>query len=761
MLIDSSHPEETRVAIVDTNSRLIDYDFETSTKQTLKGNVYLGKVMRVEPSLQAAFVDYGGNRHGFLAFNEIHPDYFRIPMSDRDDSEEIPETEESIKTDIPAIAEASIDVPFDDTPTHSDEEFTEPQNQEGESFDMEVSTIAGESFVPVDEPEETTKIVPLHQMYKIQEVIQKNQIILVQVVKEERGGKGAALTSYLSMAGRYCVLMPNSPRGGGISRKIYNSNDRKRLRQILDTLSIPEGMSLIIRTAGKERTRAEVKRDAEYLMRLWNTIREQTLVSIAPSLIYQEDEIIKRAIRDLYTRDIEEVTVEGAEGYKIAKSFMKTLMPSHAKRVQKYKEDTIPMFLRHRIEAQIDAMHDPQVHLPSGGSLVIHPTEALVSIDINSGKATRERNIEDTALKTNLEAAEEISRQVRLRDLAGLIVIDFIDMDDHKHVLAVERKIREAFRDDRARVQMGKISPFGLLELSRQRLRPSIVETSALPCPHCNATGFIRSTESVTLQILRNIEEVGFENKAAELEITAPIDTAFYLLNKKRKHLRDLEVKYDLIINILGAEGLQGSTYSIQTTQDKETASNNTKDKTKESKGKIDTPETSDDKKNQKGQKKSPKKRNSSNQRKKQKAQQNKETETPQVIENQDNVKPLISDVQTDAIGDIPQENKDVDGNTIEEKTSQDGTKKRTRRTRYRNSRRNNSRRKKEENSSDSSDHSDSTKQNSVESIGAKEKSPKKDTTKEKNEHPKQAREPDVSQDDEKKSNLKGGGSDF
>jgi ribonuclease E len=544
MLIDAAHPEETRVAIIDNHQKLIDYDFESTTKKTLKGNIYLAKIARVEPSLQAAFVDYGGERHGFLAFSEIHPDYFKIPVSDRAALEK-------------KIQEQGLDLDESDA-AHDDvhiEEETLSQQQDNEKEhhpeandedDAQIATVEGEFDVMDEASKFENKQPSLHRLYKIQEVIKKNQIVLIQVTKEERGGKGAALTTYISMAGRYCVLMPNSPNSGGISRKISNPKDRKRLREILDSLETPETMGLIIRTAGMERTKTEIKRDAEYLMRLWNEIRISTLESIAPCLIYQEDDIIKRAIRDLYSKDVEEILVEGEEGYKTAKSFMKNLMPSHSKRIKLYKNESVPLFFKIGIEKQIDEMHSPTVRLPSGGSIVLHPTEALVSIDINSGRATKERHIEETALKTNLEAADEICRQIRLRDLAGLIVIDFIDMDNSKNIAAVERRVREIFRNDRARVQIGKISPFGLLELSRQRLKPSILETTSVPCPHCHATGFIRSKESMVLMIMRLIEEEGYFKKSKRLLVRLPVEVAFYILNHKRSELTEIEKRHKM-----------------------------------------------------------------------------------------------------------------------------------------------------------------------------------------------------------------------
>jgi len=559
MLIDAAHPEETRVAIIDEKNRLTDFDFESTTKQTIKGNIFLAKIARVEPSLQAAFVDYGGNRHGFLAFSEIHPDYFRIPVSDR----------EALKEALAEqIASRNENILPEDLKEEKPKETAKKKKTKAKKKEEEVLVEeTGGTDLPLPEEEEEEAVAarpPLHRMYKIQEVIQKGQILLVQVVKEERGGKGAALTTYLSLAGRYCVLMPNSPRSGGISRKISNPKDRSRLRSILEELSIPEGMGLIIRTAGRERTKVEIKRDAEFLMRGWNEIRENTLQSIAPALIYEEDDIIKRSIRDYYTKDISDVWVAGEDSYKAARQFMKNLVPSHTKKVQHYKDEKVPLFLKYGIEQQIDAMYTPEVRLQSGGSIVIHPTEALVSVDINSGKSTRERHIEETALRTNLEAAEEIARQVRLRDLAGLIVIDFIDMDNPKHIAQVERKVRDCFRNDRARVQISRISPFGLLELSRQRLRPNILETTARPCPHCHATGFIRSKESMALMILRLIEEEGLKNLYEELLVIVPMEVAFYLLNAKRNHLRLIEERHRFRVQITGNNDMFTPHYAIE-----------------------------------------------------------------------------------------------------------------------------------------------------------------------------------------------------
>ncbi|WP_027135160.1 Rne/Rng family ribonuclease [Geminicoccus roseus] len=499
MLIDAGHPEETRVVVLN-DEQLVDFDFESSTKKQIKGNVYLAKVTRVEPSLQAAFIEYGGNRHGFLAFSEIHPDYFQIPQADRAMLDEVARADE------------------DDANGSDDDD---------------------------DDADLARKRARLLRSYKIQEVIKRRQIMLVQVVKEERGTKGAALTTYLSLAGRYCVLMPNTPRGGGISRKIEDAEDRKRLKEAAAELDVPKGMGLIIRTAGQERTKAEIRRDYEYLLRQWEDIRETTLKSMAPSLIYEEGDLVKRAMRDLYSRDIEEVLVEGDEAYKQAKRIMTMLMPSRSRRVKQYR-DEVPLFFRHGVEDQLDAMHLPKVELPSGGTIVIHTTEALTAIDVNSGRATRERHIDETALKTNLEAADEVARQMRLRDLAGLIVIDFIDMADQRHERQVERRLRDALKMDRARLQIGKISQFGLLELSRQRMRPSLQELSTQTCPVCHGLGVVRSTESCALHALRRIQEVGIAGETAVMRVVVPGSAAYYLLNQKRDALFRMEQRYQM-----------------------------------------------------------------------------------------------------------------------------------------------------------------------------------------------------------------------
>ena len=626
MLIDGTHPEEVRVVITSGN-RLEEYDVETSTKRQLKGNIYLAKVTRVEPSLQAAFVDFGGDRHGFLAFNDIHPDYFQIPVEDREalvaaenaeggneitaqalvdeiDStvEDISETEEpetdeaDPAEDEPeaAIAE-SAGAPEVETVASDPQEGAEkaeedapesggaePGDQSGDA-DGTAPADAGAAEAGTGDREEAAEenkpsssrrrrrgrkrseadndgesrpASRRARRYKIQEVIKRNQIILVQVVKEERGNKGAALTTYISLAGRYCVLMPNTARGGGISRKITNPNARRKLKKIIDDLEIQNGMGVIMRTAGTERSKAEIRRDFEYLSRTWDDVRDRTFNSIAPTLVYEDASLIKRAIRDLYTRDVEEVLVDGLEAYRTAKKFMRMLMPSHAKRVQRYREAGIPLFHRYQIEGQLDAIHSADVQLKSGGYVVIQATEALVSIDVNSGRSTRERNIEETALGTNVEAAEEIARQLRLRDLAGLVVIDFIDMQETRHLRQVERRLKEAMKSDRARIQIGRISGFGLLELSRQRLRPSLQEASTQTCPHCRGAGFIRSTESMALQVLRALEEEGTRHNLSEVTVSIPSAVALYVLNNKRAVLSEIENRYGFRIALLGDDSV-------------------------------------------------------------------------------------------------------------------------------------------------------------------------------------------------------------
>lgn len=566
MLIDTTYPEETRIAVVD-EGKLEDYDFESAVKLPLKGNIYLAKVVRVEPSLQAAFVDYGANRHGFLAFNEIHPDYFKIPIADREELEALERSHQDTilqKEEKEEILTSSALEPSEtigkasflrviDTDEESAEKLVTSENTVDDPLDIEVPHQGSRFF---------------HRKYKIQEVIKTRQILLVQVVKEERGNKGAALTTYISLPGRYCVLMPNTLRGGGISRKITDLGVRRRLKSILSGLDIPENMGVIVRTAGMERTKPEIKRDLDYLLKVWNDIREETLHSHAPAFVYREGDLIKRALRDFYSKDISEIFVEGEDGYKKAKEFMRLLMPSHSKRIKLFKEENTSLFRKFHIEEQIEQMHNTKVPLKSGGYIVINTTEALIAIDVNSGRSNKERHIEETALRTNLEAAEEIARQIRLRDLAGLIVIDFIDMNDTRHNNTVEKRLRDSMRQDRAKIQLGKISTFGLLELSRQRLRPNILEASSVPCPYCNATGLMRSKESISLSILRAIEEMGSSDSlpssgVQELKIYVPSDLSFFLLNQKRSLLVDLEKKLDIKLNVSEDPSLLYPNYKI------------------------------------------------------------------------------------------------------------------------------------------------------------------------------------------------------
>ncbi len=544
MLIDAAHPEEIRVAVMDGN-QLEELDVESAARRQLKGNIYLAKVTRVEPSLQAAFVDYGGNRHGFLAFSEIHPDYYQIPVADREE----------------LLAEELAASDNDDADDDIDEETSENGNDQ-ENDGKTVETVGGDD---IDEVETRRKFFPAKR-YKIQEVIKRRQILLVQVVKEERGNKGAALTTYMSLAGRYCVLMPNTGKGGGISRKISNGSDRKRLKTIISDFNIPDGMAVIVRTAGADRNKAEIKRDYEYLIKLWGSVRDLTLKSTAPAMIHEEASIIKRAVRDHYSRDVAEVIVEGEEGYRTAKDLMKMLIPSHAKKVQPYKDTTVPLFNRYHIESQLETMNSANVQLKSGGYIVINITEALVAVDVNSGRATRGRNIEETALKTNLEAANEVARQLRLRDLAGLVVIDFIDMEIHRNQTAVEHRLKEAMRKDRARIQIGRISPFGLLELSRQRLRPSITETMTEVCPHCGGSGIRRSIESTALHVLRGIEEEGARQRAKEMEVFVHSQVALYILNEKRDAVAEIEQKFEIKVVIMVDDGLIPPDFNINRT---------------------------------------------------------------------------------------------------------------------------------------------------------------------------------------------------
>lgn len=714
MLIDATHSEETRVAVVDGN-RLVEYDYESKVRKQLKGSVFLAKVTRVEPSLQAAFVNFGGNRHGFLPFSEIHPDYFRIPVADREalmaaqqaELEEHDEVLQAQEAEIEQLAaqgdeqpsdssedeeeeeddlEPIVEVGGEDQPLLDDEEEDDSE-EEGDDEKEEVHAAANNDNVEEDaqDGEKPVRNAPipmqsredvlhgpaaqsdeeeddedgqngeddaddsegsddagqesgeasqdsadgdeqgeqnnnqnrnnrgrgrgrrfggrgkgrhnggrqggdrddqrvdtiggdgadgdrpfrfnLKRNYKIQEVIKRGQIMLIQVSKEERGNKGAAVTTYLSMPGRYCVLMPNSPRGGGVSRKIASFKDRKRMKETLDDLSVPEGMSVILRTAGVTRTKVEIKRDLDYLTRLWNTIREHTLKSVAPALIYEEGNLIKRAIRDLYSRDIEDVYVAGEDGFKNAREFMKMLMPSHAKKVQEYKNDRVPMFHKFGVENQISEMGEPVVTLKSGGYLVINPTEALVSVDVNSGRATKERHIEDTALKTNLEAADEVARQLRLRDLGGLVVIDFIDMEDRRNNRKVEQRLRDALSSDRARIQVGRISSFGLLELSRQRLNPSLAEAQQEVCAHCAGTGRVKTLDFSAISIIRALEVEGIKSKGQQdIILTMATSVALYIMNNKRKLLNEIEARYGFTVSFVTDDTLSTSQFKLETT---------------------------------------------------------------------------------------------------------------------------------------------------------------------------------------------------
>ncbi|WP_120078688.1 Rne/Rng family ribonuclease [Aurantiacibacter odishensis] len=596
MLIDARHPEETRVAVLKGN-RIEEFDFESAEHKQIKGNIYLAKVTRVEPSLQAAFVDFGGNRHGFLAFSEIHPDYYQIPAADReallreeqaaaeeeaklraeededgapldediDDEDEdedetgVEEIDTSEKDDVSTIEDGHVENGDEEASDDSDEDDDDSDEEEsndkrrgrgrgrGKGRRPQGRRQGGSRAKEIDEAR--AKRQALRRRYKIQDVIQRRQVLLVQVAKEERGNKGAALTTYLSLAGRYCVLMPNSSHGGGISRKISNGSDRKRLKSIVSDLSLPKSMGLIVRTAGLSRTKTEIKRDFDYLARLWDEIRERTMSSSAPAQIHSDSDLIKRAIRDIYNREIEEVVVEGEEGYKAAKSFMKLLMPSHARRVKAYN-DPVPLFQRYGAEDQLSAMYDPMVQLKSGGYLIINPTEALVSIDINSGRSTKEHGIEQTALHTNLEAAKEIARQLRLRDMAGLVVIDFIDMERTGNVRKVERCMKDALKNDRARIQVGRISGFGLMEMSRQRLRTGVLEATTRECPHCDGTGLVRTASSAGLSALRLIEDEAAKGKGTVITLFASTEAAVYLLNAKRADLAEIEQRYGVTVEV-------------------------------------------------------------------------------------------------------------------------------------------------------------------------------------------------------------------
>ncbi len=660
MLIDATHPEETRVVVVDGN-KVEEFDFETAAKRQLAGNIYLAKITRVEPSLQAAFVDYGGNRHGFLAFSEIHPDYYQIPTADRkalleeeramaraqeDDGNgnggsggnggsrrrtrsrggRKPAAAEAVKSAdaVTATGIGGMDVVDLDDETGTSAVFEGDPRDDAADPVAPLADPAGDAVQPEETPQETNAAPdtevgeseadddhgsdddhdtdgdtddstddgadgsddgnddgiesvaeedvaeeiraaprPRPRRYKIQEVVKVRQIMLVQVVKEERGNKGAALTTYLSLAGRYCVLMPNTARGGGISRKITNAPDRKKLKEIAAEIEVPEGAGLIIRTAGAKRTKAEIKRDYEYLMRLWEQVRELTLKSIAPAPIYEEGDLIKRSIRDLYNREIDEVLVEGAEGYRAAKDFMKMIMPSHAKNVQPYAEQ-MPLFARYQVESYLAAMFNPVVQLKSGGYIVIGVTEALVAIDVNSGRATKEGSIEETALKTNLEACDEVARQLRLRDLAGLIVIDFIDMEERKNNASVEKRLKDKLKTDRARIQVGRISGFGLLEMSRQRLRPGMLESTTQPCSHCHGTGLIRSEDSQALSILRALEEEGTRKRSREVLLRAPVGIVNYLINVKREHIAQIEARYGMAVRLESDPAMVSPDFTIE-----------------------------------------------------------------------------------------------------------------------------------------------------------------------------------------------------
>ena len=565
MLIDARHPEETRVAVVKGN-RIEEFDFESAERRQLKGNIYLAKVTRVEPSLQAAFVDYGGNRHGFLAFSEIHPDYYQIPKEDRDAL--LREEAEHAAAEAALRAAEGDDEPVDGHHDDDGQDHDRPDSDLEDDLDGEDApapeSAGGNGHDDHSAAEDLRrKRMALRRRYKIQDVIHRRQVLLVQVVKEERGNKGAALTTYLSLAGRYCVLMPNTTHGGGISRKISNAADRKRLKTIMADLNLPSTMGCIVRTAGLQRTKTEIKRDFDYLARLWDEIRETTLKSQAPALINEDSDLIKRAIRDIYNRDIDEVIVEGEAGYRKARDFMKLLMPSHVKKVKSYA-DPVPLYQRYGAEDQLEAMYHPVVQLKSGGYLVINPTEALVSIDINSGRSTREHGIEQTALSTNLEAAQEIARQLRLRDMAGLVVIDFIDMESNSNVRKVEKAMKAALANDRARIQIGRISQFGLLEMSRQRLRTGVLEASTRECPHCEGTGLVRTASSAGLSALRMLEEEAARGRGSQLVLRASQEAAFYVLNRKRGELGEIEERYGVTIEVQSDGQLEGARMTVE-----------------------------------------------------------------------------------------------------------------------------------------------------------------------------------------------------
>ena len=715
MLIDATHAEETRVVVVEGN-KVDEFDFESLNKRQLSGNIYLAKVTRVEPSLQAAFVDYGGNRHGFLSFAEIHPDYYQIPVADREAliAEEEAyakslEEEASIaqqkksrvrkrKTKVIAeeanndeiltskiidnsntntsieeqTAETSAEINSDPTEDigesninndksldiHTDEDIeanTEDARAEDDIIDDGIESVANE-----DIEEEVRPRKPRPRRYKIQEVIKVRQILLIQVVKEERGNKGAALTTYLSLAGRYCVLMPNTARGGGISRKITNVQDRKKIKEITSELDVPKGAGLIVRTAGAKRNRDDILRDYEYLMRQWTQIRDVTLESIAPTQIYAEGDIIKRSIRDLYNNDIDEIIVDGERGFEAAKAYMTMLMPSHVKRVKQYK-NKMPLYARYQVESYLGGMFNPTVQLKSGGYIVIGVTEALVAVDVNSGKATKESSIEKTALKTNLEAADEVARQLRLRDLAGLIVIDFIDMEERRNNISVEKRMKDKLKSDRARIQVGRISGFGLMEMSRQRLRPGMLEATTKECPHCLGTGLVRSDDSQALSILREIEEEAIRKRTKEIHATVPVGISNYLLNHKRENIALIESQYGISIIIEASSTMIGTEYELEkrktssriiadvfdmpTALEMETAANIEVVKNSEDDSSLNNPEEDD----------KPKKRR----RRRRRKPRNDETLQDKTVDTETNI-------QTDDTKSIQENNEDTVQNTEE-----------------------------------------------------------------------------------------------
>ena len=715
MLIDATHAEETRVVVVEGN-KVDEFDFESLNKRQLSGNIYLAKVTRVEPSLQAAFVDYGGNRHGFLSFAEIHPDYYQIPVADRealiaeeeayaksleeeasiaqqkksrvrkrktkviaeeanndeiltskiiDNSntntsieEQTAETSAEINSDLTEhIDESNInnDKSLD---IHTDEDIeanTEDARAEDDIIDDGIESVANE-----DIEEEVRPRKPRPRRYKIQEVIKVRQILLIQVVKEERGNKGAALTTYLSLAGRYCVLMPNTARGGGISRKITNVQDRKKIKEITSELDVPKGAGLIVRTAGAKRNRDDILRDYEYLMRQWTQIRDVTLESIAPTQIYAEGDIIKRSIRDLYNNDIDEIIVDGERGFEAAKAYMTMLMPSHVKRVKQYK-NKMPLYARYQVESYLGGMFNPTVQLKSGGYIVIGVTEALVAVDVNSGNATKESSIEKTALKTNLEAADEVARQLRLRDLAGLIVIDFIDMEERRNNISVEKRMKDKLKSDRARIQVGRISGFGLMEMSRQRLRPGMLEATTKECPHCLGTGLVRSDDSQALSILREIEEEAIRKRTKEIHATVPVGISNYLLNHKRENIALIESQYGISIIIEASSTMIGTEYELEkrktssriiadvfdmpTALEMETAANIEVVKNSEDDSSLNNPEEDD----------KPKKRR----RRRRRKPRNDETLQDKTVDTENNI-------QTDDTKSIQENNEDTVQNTEE-----------------------------------------------------------------------------------------------